>query len=99
MVFKPVSKRIYASCGGDGGSVDVYREQDSHHYQLLGKVPSTPGASTAHLVTECSKLQFVRSSTTFLTKWPTYKHMTDSRKAFRLSSTCRIRRLICSIIS
>lgn len=52
LAFDPGSKRIYMSCGGNGGSVYVYKEQDADHYELLGKIPSAPGASTAHLVTE-----------------------------------------------
>jgi DNA-binding beta-propeller fold protein YncE len=55
MAFDPASKRIYVSCGGDGGSVDVYKEQDADHYQSLGKVPSAPGASTARLVSELGR--------------------------------------------
>jgi DNA-binding beta-propeller fold protein YncE len=52
MAFDPANKRMYTACGGDGGSVDVYREQDADHYQFLGKIPTRPGASTARLATE-----------------------------------------------
>jgi DNA-binding beta-propeller fold protein YncE len=55
LVFDPSSKRFYTACGGDGGSVDVYKEQDADHYQLLGKVPTAPGASTGRLSTELGK--------------------------------------------
>lgn len=50
LAFDPVSKRIYVSCGGDGGVVDVYKEKDADHFELLGKVASAPGAATSQLV-------------------------------------------------
>jgi DNA-binding beta-propeller fold protein YncE len=55
LAFDPANKRIYMSCGANGGSVYVYKEQDADHYQLLGKVRTAPGASTARLVTELAR--------------------------------------------
>ncbi|MBS1867356.1 MAG: YncE family protein, partial [Acidobacteria bacterium] len=55
LAFDPVRKRIYVSCGGNGGEVDVYKEIDADHYELLGKVPTAPGASTARLSTELNR--------------------------------------------
>lgn len=55
LAFDPVSKRIYMSCGGGGGSVFVYKERDADHYEFLGKVPTSDGASTARLVTELGR--------------------------------------------
>ena len=46
LAFDPATKRIYMSCGGGAGSVDVYKEQDADHYQLLGNIPSARNAST-----------------------------------------------------
>ncbi|HLI30726.1 MAG TPA: YncE family protein, partial [Terriglobia bacterium] len=40
MHFDPATQRIYAICGGGQGEIDVYKETDPDHYQLLGKVPS-----------------------------------------------------------
>ncbi|MGH9621993.1 MAG: YncE family protein, partial [Bryobacteraceae bacterium] len=50
LIFDPASKRIYASCGGGEGTVVVYREDNSNHYTLLGKVPSGPGGKNEVLV-------------------------------------------------
>jgi len=55
MVFDPTSKRIYVSCGGDGGTVEIYKELGPDNYEFLGKVPSAPAASTAHLVPELGR--------------------------------------------
>lgn len=41
MVFDAGSKRLYATCGGDG-LIYVYRQRDPDHYELAGKVPSGP---------------------------------------------------------
>ena len=45
--FDPASNRIFISSGGRANEVDVYREVDAGHFQLLGKVPTAPGASRA----------------------------------------------------
>ena len=48
LAFDPESKRIYSTSGG-AGQVDVYKEVDPDHYQLLGKVPTGSGAKTGLL--------------------------------------------------
>lgn len=47
--FDAVRKRVYVSGGRDFdvGSVWVYEQKDADHYQLLGKVPTRPGAGTS----------------------------------------------------
>ena len=55
MAFDSASKRIYTSCGGGEGSVEIYKEQDADYYLLLGKISTQPGASTAHLVPELGR--------------------------------------------
>ena len=42
-------QRIYVSGGRgfDVGSVWVYEQKDADHYELLGKVPTRPGAGTS----------------------------------------------------
>ncbi len=42
-------KRIYVTCGRDlpSGFVFVYQQKDPDHYDLIGKVPSGPGAGTS----------------------------------------------------
>jgi DNA-binding beta-propeller fold protein YncE len=42
-------KRIYVTCGRDlpAGFVFVYQQKDPDHYDLIGKVPSGPGAGTS----------------------------------------------------
>src|SRR3981081_3058770 len=52
LAFDPATKRIYMSCGGGAGSVDVYKEQDADHYQLLGNIPSARNASPPHLAAD-----------------------------------------------
>jgi DNA-binding beta-propeller fold protein YncE len=43
------NKRIYVTCGRDlpSGFVFVYQQKDPDHYDLVGKVPSGPGAGTS----------------------------------------------------
>jgi len=53
--FATETKRIYVASGGGKGSVDVYREVDADHYELLGRFVSAPGAATARLITELSE--------------------------------------------
>jgi DNA-binding beta-propeller fold protein YncE len=55
LMFDPAGKRIYATSGGTG-AVDVYKETDADHYQLLGHVPSGPGAKTGLLVPQLGRL-------------------------------------------
>jgi DNA-binding beta-propeller fold protein YncE len=47
--FDAAHKRIYISGGRgfDVGSVWVYEQKDADHYELLGKVPTRPGAGTS----------------------------------------------------
>lgn len=52
MVFDPVKKRIYVA---NDGAVDVYKQIDADHYELLGTVPTGPGAKTARLVPELNR--------------------------------------------
>src|ERR1700682_6052665 len=47
------------SCGGGAGSVDVYKEQDADHYQLLGNIPSARNASTSHLAADQGRLRAI----------------------------------------
>jgi DNA-binding beta-propeller fold protein YncE len=53
LIYDPAKKRLYASCDG---TVDVYEQSSADHYNLLGKIPSGPGAKTAILVPEIGKL-------------------------------------------
>lgn len=55
LAFDPERKRIYAISGGMG-QVDVIKETDPDHYQLLGKVPSGAGAKTGLLAPELERL-------------------------------------------
>ena len=50
--FDPSRKRIYLA--GDG-SLDVYRQDDSDHYSLLSKIPSSFRAKTGLLVPEWNR--------------------------------------------
>lgn len=56
MVFNPASKRLYASCGGDGGSIDVYQIVDPGHFKYLGAVASAPGGKNEVLVPQLGRL-------------------------------------------
>jgi DNA-binding beta-propeller fold protein YncE len=53
--FDAETKRIYVASGGGKGSVDVYKEVDGDHYELLGRFVSAPGAATARLLPELSE--------------------------------------------
>jgi DNA-binding beta-propeller fold protein YncE len=56
LIFDPASKRLYASCGSGGGSIDVYREDSPDHYTSLGEVPSAPGGKNEVLVSQLGEL-------------------------------------------
>ena len=55
LVFDPVSKRLYATCGAGAGSVDMYEETAPDHYRSLGQVPTGPDARTGRLVPELQR--------------------------------------------
>jgi DNA-binding beta-propeller fold protein YncE len=50
-------KRIYVTCGRDlpSGFVFVYQQKDPDHYDLIGKVPSGPGAGTSLWVPQSNR--------------------------------------------
>src|SRR5487761_1075909 len=50
ITFVPSTRRIYTVCGGGHGEVDVYKETDPDHYDLIGKVPSRYLGKTGVLV-------------------------------------------------
>jgi len=52
MVYNRASERLYAACDG---TVDVYKQIDAGHYELIGKVITGPGAKTALLVPELNR--------------------------------------------
>jgi hypothetical protein len=47
--FDAPRKRVYVSGGRgfDVGSVFVYQQRDADHYELIGKIPTAPGAGTS----------------------------------------------------
>jgi hypothetical protein len=47
--FDTARKRVYVSGGRgfDVGSVFVYQQRDADHYELIGKIPTAPGAGTS----------------------------------------------------
>lgn len=53
IVYDPPSQRIYLA--GTTGFVDVFKQVDPDHYQLLGKVPTGALAKTALLVPELKR--------------------------------------------
>jgi DNA-binding beta-propeller fold protein YncE len=55
LIFDPVSKRIYASCGGGDGSTSVYQEESADHYKLLGTITTAPGAKNEALVPQLGR--------------------------------------------
>ena len=55
LMFDPASKRIYVTSGG-AGVINVYKETDPDHYQVLGQVPSGPGGKTGLLAPQLSRL-------------------------------------------
>lgn len=56
LVFDPASKRLYAACGADGGSIAVYHEEDPDHYSSLGVVHAAPGAKNEVYVPQLRRL-------------------------------------------
>jgi DNA-binding beta-propeller fold protein YncE len=55
LIFDPTGKRIYASCGNDQGSTDVYQEVDADHFISLGRVATGPGGKNEALVAELGR--------------------------------------------
>src|SRR5262249_9664518 len=47
--YDAAHKRVYASAGRgvETGVVYVYQQKDADHYELIGKVPTAPGAGTS----------------------------------------------------
>jgi DNA-binding beta-propeller fold protein YncE len=57
VVYDPADHRIYLT--GTTGFVDVFKEMDADHYQLLGKVPTGAIAKTSLLVPELKRFYAV----------------------------------------
>ncbi|MDE3156844.1 MAG: hypothetical protein KGN76_17220 [Acidobacteriota bacterium] len=53
LAFDPLTHRLYAACGADGGSIDVYHSDDApDQFTSFGRVPSGNDGGTALLVPE-----------------------------------------------
>ena len=56
--YDAVHMRVYAS-GGRGfetGFVYAYQQKDADHYELIGKVPTAPGAGTSFWSPELNRI-------------------------------------------
>lgn len=53
LFYDAASKRIYMS-GGDG-TVHVFAQRDSDHYDSIGKIPTAPGARISLFVPELKR--------------------------------------------
>jgi hypothetical protein len=56
--YDSARNRVYSS-GGRGfdiGFVYTYQEKDADHYELIGKVPTAPGAGTSFWLPELNRL-------------------------------------------
>ena len=62
--FDSVRKRVYVSGGRDldVGSIFVYQQKDSDHYELLGKIPTRPGAGTSFWSPELNRYYVAASA-------------------------------------
>jgi WD40 repeat protein len=49
MVFDPVSRRVYASCGDGTGFIEIYEERDPNQFKSVGHIPSRPKGKTSLL--------------------------------------------------
>lgn len=56
LTFDPATKRLYASCGADGGSIAVFHEEDPNHYKYLGAIPPASGGKNEVLVPQLRRL-------------------------------------------
>jgi DNA-binding beta-propeller fold protein YncE len=56
LIFDAASKRLYAACGADQGTIAVYHEDDADHYTLLGNTPSAPRGKNEVLVPQMERL-------------------------------------------
>ncbi len=56
--YDSARNRVYASGGRgfDVGFVYAYQEKDADHYELVGKVPTAPGAGTSFWSAELNRL-------------------------------------------
>ena len=50
-------KRIYVTCGRElpAGFVFIYQQKDPDHYEVIGKVPTAPGAGTSFWVPQLNR--------------------------------------------
>jgi DNA-binding beta-propeller fold protein YncE len=58
LAFDPVLHRIYVpggNLGGAVGAVTVIQQRDADHYDVIGNIPTKPGARNARLVPELNK--------------------------------------------
>jgi DNA-binding beta-propeller fold protein YncE len=55
VIFDPAKKRIYATCGGGNGAIDVFEEKDPNHYVSLAQVPTAPLGKNAILVSSIQR--------------------------------------------
>jgi DNA-binding beta-propeller fold protein YncE len=56
LVFDSATKRLYAACSGNSGSLAVYQEDSPDHYTSLGLVPASVGAKNEVFVPESHRL-------------------------------------------
>jgi hypothetical protein len=56
--YDAAHKRVYASGGRgfDVGFIYTYQQKDADHYELIGKVPTAPGAGTSFWLPELNRL-------------------------------------------
>lgn len=52
--YDALRKQIYISCGE--GSLEVVRQADADHYELIGQIPTAKGATTSLFVPELNEL-------------------------------------------
>jgi WD40 repeat protein len=56
LIFDAATKRLYATCGSDAGTIAVYHEDNPDHYTLLANVPSAPHGKNEVLVPQIERL-------------------------------------------
>jgi hypothetical protein len=59
--------RLYIACG-DNGMVTVIEQRSADDYQVIGNIPTKPGAKTGRLVPENNRYDVDVSSNSFLFK-------------------------------
>lgn len=56
LIYDAAHHRLYAACGDGPGALSIYQQSSPEHYQLLGNLPTGPGAKNMALSSHLHRL-------------------------------------------